>query len=267
MYRLLIVEDEDLERNALEYIISNNIDKVKIVGTTGCGKEALSLNEKFDPHIIIMDIHIMSMDGIKVSSQIKKLNSEKRIIIISAYDEFTYAHRAIKANVEDYLLKPVRPKYVIEAIEKNIAQLDKKISIDMDVIKANIKDDYETINKIMDKVMIYISNNIKKNITLEEISKYVNMSPSYFSRTFKKEIGMNYTTYLMNKKMEVAKKLLADTTIPVNNIALELSYKEANYFSKVFRRHVGKTPTAYRLEHGKEVYVKNNKILNGKWYV
>lgn len=100
--------------------------------------------------------------------------------------------------------------------------------------------------KDMKNVVNYIERNIKNGITLEEVSNYANMSVYYLSKIFKKEMNINFITYVTDKKIEIAKDMLANTDDPIINIAIELSYNEANYFSKAFKKKVGMTPSEYR---------------------
>lgn len=96
------------------------------------------------------------------------------------------------------------------------------------------------------KVLNFIDRNIKKGVTLDDAAEYVNMSSSYFSKFFKKSMGINFITYVTDRKIEFAKDMLENTDMPVINIAYELSYNETNYFSKAFKKKVGMTPTEYR---------------------
>ena len=75
------------------------------------------------------------------------------------------------------------------------------------------------------------------------------MSASYFSKFFKKYVGVNFITYVTDRKIEAAKDMLVNTDRPVVNIAYDLSYSETNYFSKTFKKKVGVTPTEYREQH------------------
>ena len=72
------------------------------------------------------------------------------------------------------------------------------------------------------------------------------MSSYYYSRVFKKMTGVNFITYVTDRKIEIAQDMLVETDMPVINIAYELSYNEPNYFSKAFKKKVGVTPTEYR---------------------
>lgn len=96
------------------------------------------------------------------------------------------------------------------------------------------------------KVLDYIELNIKNGITLDSAAEHINMSPSYFSKVFKKAMGTNFIVYVTDRRIEIAKDMLQNTDMPVINIACELSYNETNYFSKVFKKKVGLSPTEYR---------------------
>lgn len=342
MYRLLIVEDEELERKALKIIIEKELhDTIEIVGETGSGLEAVELHKKLKPHIILMDINIYEMNGIEAVERIKKTDPDIAIIIVTAYDEFDFAHKAIKASVNDYILKPARPKRIIESIrnqikkEKNddldirsmvnelkttIQKVDYKnskymlkeivknifevysndtqliantlkyvlddllnMALDLGVFndkniekcKEKYKNNFElfydqykakrSLMEIIDlifnelsshkkyvdsndinRILDYIEKNLKKNVTLEEVAEFGAISPYYLCKLFKRKIGINFSTYIVNRKMEIAKELLEYTDMPILNIALELSYNEPNYFSKVFKKIEGVTPTEYR---------------------
>ena len=99
------------------------------------------------------------------------------------------------------------------------------------------------------KVLNYIDRNIKRGVTLDMAAAYVGMSASYFSKFFKKYMGVNFITYVTDRKIEAAKDMLINTDRPVVNIAYDLSYSETNYFSKTFKKKVGVTPTEYREKH------------------
>ena len=99
------------------------------------------------------------------------------------------------------------------------------------------------------KVLNYIDRNIKRGVTLDMAAAYVGMSASYFSKFFKKYMGVNFITYVTDRKIEAAKDMLVNTDRPVVNIAYDLSYSETNYFSKTFKKKVGVTPTEYRERH------------------
>jgi two-component system response regulator YesN len=92
----------------------------------------------------------------------------------------------------------------------------------------------------------YISQNYCNDITLEDVSREVNISPNYFSKLFKDETGSNFIDYLTALRIEKAKKLLADSRYVNKEICYQIGYADPNYFSRIFKKVVGLTPTEYR---------------------
>ncbi|MDQ0058675.1 response regulator transcription factor [Paenibacillus harenae] len=92
----------------------------------------------------------------------------------------------------------------------------------------------------------FISLNLSRRITLEELASHLHMNPSYFSRFFKKETGQTFIEYVTGKKIERAKELLDQTNHSVHEICEMLGYDNQSYFIKTFKAQAGVTPTEYR---------------------
>ena len=99
---------------------------------------------------------------------------------------------------------------------------------------------------MVDKAKKYIDAHIYQDISLGDVSEYVNLSPSYFSRLFKKETEMAFVDYVKACKTEKAKLLLTTTNKKVYEIAEELGYQSIRYFIAIFKACQGETPQAYR---------------------
>lgn len=105
-------------------------------------------------------------------------------------------------------------------------------------------------SKPVRQVCAYIERNYGEKINLETMAELVNLNPVYFSNLFKKETGKNFTEYVTDYRLKVAKKLLKDSSKNINEIADELGYPDARYFSKLFKKGVGVKPTEYRKIYG-----------------
>jgi AraC-like DNA-binding protein/ligand-binding sensor protein len=96
------------------------------------------------------------------------------------------------------------------------------------------------------KSIEYIRRNYMKKVTLDEVSENVALSPSYFSRIFKKEMKTSFNSYLNSVRIEMSKKLLFDEDIPLSDIAMLVGFEHQSYYSKIFKQNTGISPRQYR---------------------
>ena len=92
----------------------------------------------------------------------------------------------------------------------------------------------------------YIDEHYQSDLSLDEISRNLNISPYYFSRLFREEAGITFIEYLTGVRLSHAKQLLENDTIPVKDICTAVGYQDPNYFSRLFRRAEGISPSEYR---------------------
>jgi len=101
-------------------------------------------------------------------------------------------------------------------------------------------------NSITDKARAYILENYNKEISLDDVSREVDISPYYFSKLFKEETGQNFIEYLTEIRIEKAKELLLQSSLSMKEICAQVGYADPNYFSRTFKKNVGVTPTEYK---------------------
>ena len=104
----------------------------------------------------------------------------------------------------------------------------------------------ERSNSIIEQAKIHIRENFAKDISLDDVSRTVNISPYYFSKIFKEETGVNFIEYLTNIRIDKAKELLSRTDHSMKEICAMCGYSDPNYFSRSFKKNVGVTPTEYK---------------------
>ena len=96
---------------------------------------------------------------------------------------------------------------------------------------------------IIEKAKSYIRDNYKKDISLDEVSREVDISPYYF---FKQETGGNFIEYLTEIRLRNARELLKDSGLSIKEICAESGYSDPNYFSRIFKKYEGVTPSEFR---------------------
>lgn len=127
MYRVLLVDDEQIERMALAKKIDRYYgDKVEIYHAVN-GREAVAMCGEQKNDIVIMDISMPEMNGVMAAKYIRKMDDQCSIIFLSAYDDFEYARNAIKVRALDYLLKPCDMNDLLAVMDTALQSLIKKM--------------------------------------------------------------------------------------------------------------------------------------------
>ena len=128
MIRLMIVDDEEEIRNGIQNVIQWEANDIIVCGEAANGKEALKLIEELSPDVLLLDIRMPVMGGIELLETIASKNLPVKSIILSGYDDFSYAQNALKLGASDYLLKPCRPEEIIKTVlkVKNIIEDENK---------------------------------------------------------------------------------------------------------------------------------------------
>lgn len=126
MFRLLVVEDEEMIRNKIIYNTNWKEHGFVEVLQASNGMEALDIVRKNNIDIVITDIQMPEMNGIELIREIKSLNRGIKCIIITAYAEFEYAKESVKLNVNDYILKPFKSKDLLDIVKKLSEEINRE---------------------------------------------------------------------------------------------------------------------------------------------
>lgn len=270
MYRVLLVDDEQIERMALAKKIDRYYgDKVEIYHAVN-GREAVAMCGEQKNDIIIMDISMPEMNGVMAAKYIRKMDDECSIIFLSAYDDFEYARNAIKVRALDYLLKPCDMNDLLAVMDTALQKLDKENAFngnsisgkeqnkETEICGSNANNVRENRPKRTDNVRNsdeqttikylkeYVENNYIYDISMQEAAEEMGYSDAYFSKLFKQYFNQNFTAYLTEYRIKKAKELLSNTNHSIKDISRMVGYTDSNYFAKIFKRLVGEIPSKYR---------------------
>lgn len=126
MYRIIIADDEEYVRELLAKNINQTQTEFQVVGKAEDGKQALKQIQELQPDILITDICMPIMDGLDLIRSMQELNLPIKTVIISGYDDFSYAKQAVNLGVTEYLLKPFSPEEVYEVLNKIGTELERQ---------------------------------------------------------------------------------------------------------------------------------------------
>ncbi|WP_039991339.1 response regulator transcription factor [Fusobacterium gonidiaformans] len=256
MVRLLIADDEPLIRRGIKKLVNLSEIGIEEVYEADNGEETLQLYEQYHPEIVLLDINMPRVDGLTVAKEIKSLSPKTKIAMLTGYNYFDYAQKAIRVGVEDYILKPVSKKEITEIIaklahsyqeERKQETIQKVFQQKVEVIQENSKNDYHSnMKRYMEE------NYTDSQFSLGVLAEKLNLSSGYLSILFKKTFGIPFQDYLLQLRMEKAKLLLLTTHLKNYEIAEQIGFEDVNYFSLKFKKYFQLSPKQY-----KEMVLKN----------
>lgn len=253
MLRLLIADDEIIERRVLYKTLQKNLGDRCVIFQAENGREALRIYEEEKIQIAILDIEMPGINGIEAAQQIRQKDKECCIIFLTAFDEFSYAKKAITVRALDYLLKPYDEQELMLVVEEAMRIAGEGVK-DQEAETAATYEPEEPeetgdvrLSKVTSLISQYIHENYMFDISMQDAARVMNYSEAYFCKLFKQCFDLNFTSYLTKYRVEEAKKMLEQPTVNVKEIGKAVGYGDSNYFAKVFKRITGQSPTEYRL--------------------
>jgi YesN/AraC family two-component response regulator len=221
MLKAVVVDDETRTESIIRYFIEHEGLPLEIVASAPNGKLGVAEIRKHKPDVVFLDIQMPVMNGFEVMAE----EPDQKYIIVTAYDEFSYAQKALRLGAADILLKPVELAQLIQSIERATGWR----------MTGN-----DTVNDIME----YIRKHYAEKISLTQIAERFYLTQSHVARLFKKHTGDNVLNYINRIRIENAKKLLEDG-VSVKDAADQVGYDSLNNFYKYFKRYTGTTPAEY----------------------
>ena len=228
MIKVITIDDQPLEGKMIEYTLSRSCQYAEYCGQAFNAQDGIALAEKEQPQIIFLDITMPGIDGISSIPALRKASPNVHIVMLTAHDDFNYIRQAMRAGANDYLLKPTRPRDVLDAIAR---------WSDLPGTKAE-----DPIAMAKDYVETYLN----QNITLAAVAETLYLSPTYFSRLFKQRTNRTFSAWLAERRILRAQRYLEETNLSIADIATQVGYQEANSFTRLFKQTTGLSPTEYR---------------------
>lgn len=185
------------------------------------------------------------MNGLELIKQISAQHSYVKCIIVSGYDNFSYAQKVIHYGALDYLLKPINPQAMSDLLQRIESQL---ITMLDQWYKDKVTYTY-TPDEIVAQLKTYVENNYYKTIDINTISEHFGFSSSYMTKIFSKHDGITPSKYIRKFRINKAKQLLADNSLSIHIIANAVGYSDPFHFSKSFKQETGFSPATYRKVH------------------
>jgi len=257
MYKMLIVDDNPLDRQGISGLLPWKSLSCEIVGLHTNGLDALSAIEDAQPDILLTDVQMPLMDGIELGHCVKKKYPAVQLIFMSNYNDFTFAKEALQLEATDYVLKPIRKAELQEAVTKVTNKLARERTMrqereallqqyrgSMPESEQGEAASYHA--KLTEQVKSIIAAKYMHPITVQEIADDLFLSVSHANNLFKKQTGQKIFDYLTAYRMEKAKLLLRQSDKRIYEVVEEVGYTNKSHFCLIFKKHFGFSPSDYR---------------------
>jgi|GEM_PF-1499800 len=229
--KVLVVEDEQMERRALEKLFSLCFPATfQDVVSVRDGKTAIRYIDRYPYELVMLDINLPDIDGLEVLRVIREKSPESKVIMATAYGAYSYLRKALRNEAFDYIIKP----YSMETFRETVGRFLDSLS----------KDAFFGRKKTVQEIKEYLEGNYGKDISLDDVSSLVSLDKSYLGRVFKKECGMGVFQYLNHVRIHKACSFLAEG-MSVAETAYRVGFKDPAYFSKCFKAQMGISPHDY----------------------
>jgi len=198
MWKLVIADDEPKIRRGIEGILDWSDFNIDIVGEAEDGELALEVIQEKKPDIILLDINMPFLSGLNLLERLKDINNKSIVIIISGYDDFSYAQKALRFNVFDYILKPVNKKSMEDIITKAVYKLNKieRENNYLQWINKQVTENIDALKKTF--FSEWLNNKLSDDEVLREME--------FFNIDFGKNIGITVIKIIDKLNIEIIDK-------------------------------------------------------------
>ena len=239
--RTVVVEDEKrLARNIAKHIEENPAFQVSEIFTNGA--DAWDYIRQNPPSLVFTDISMPLMDGIELVQRIHDAGLSVRCVILTGYADFQYAQAALRADVEDYILKPVD----IEAFRQLLRKIEIEVVAETSDVLSMGEEEALTAEEIVALVKTFVQKNYQKDISLNVLAENLGFSASYLTKVFNKVQGCTPSVYIREYRMTIARQLLDQPSATVASVAEAVGYSDPFHFSKSFKQTFGYSPSEHR---------------------
>lgn len=243
MISVMIIEDEPSALDRYSNYVECYGNFLNVSARAYTSIEAWELFQKVKPDILFSDIRIPGENGLDLISRFRKTGWNGELVIISGYDDFSYAQKAIQISVTDYLLKPVFQDDFNRILDRLLEKLRRRTGEGEFPEKSNPQWPEHIV-----RAEQYIKIHLEQDITLTDAADYSFVSSSYLSSSFHKVLGVTFIEHIRQIRIEKAKKLLQTTRLSLKDIGEKCGLPDPSYFNRSFRKVTGISPSRYRQE-------------------
>lgn len=240
MYRVLLVDDENIIVEGLRRVIRWADYNCEVVGTACDGEEGTRLIRQLRPHILFTDIRMPGQDGLAMVAALRSEYPDMQVAILTGYREFAYAQEAIRLGVTRFLLKPSKMEEIKEALSVMVERLDKQPMQE----QQNQNDSASSF--IVNQALSFMEENYSQKLTLQTVADACYVSQWHLSKLLNRYAEKSFYDILNAIRIRRAKELLADPRLKIGEIGELVGYMDTAHFARTFKKLEGMSANEFR---------------------
>ena len=241
MLRVMIIEDEPSAMDRFSGYVESYGDCLNVTARAYTSEEGWDLFLVEKPDIIFTDIRIPGENGLVLADRFRKAGWKGELVIISGYDDFSYAQKALKISAADYLLKPVFQEDFNRILDQLMERMREESVLEEE------DDDMVCPEHIL-RAKQYVEIHLEEDISLTDAAEYAFVSSSYLSSSFHKFLGVTFIEYIRNLRIDKAKEMLKSSRLTLREIGEKCGLADPSYFHRSFKKTTGVSPSRFRKE-------------------
>lgn len=269
---LLIADDEMAIRKGMLSLPWETIG-IEQVYEAENGLQAREILQREKVDIIISDIRMPGLTGLDLAAYVKEDDLDAAVILLTGFSDFSYAQKAIRNEVFDYMLKPLRPKDILDTVSGVMKRLEQRryqekvvrqYETDTDSVNlgAQIQRQFRGVNEQCMEILQEMARGFTQDISLNSMAEKYHFSPAYLSRMIKKETGYSFSDLLNSMRLAEAAWLLKEDKVKIGMVCEKAGFRDSRYFSQVFKKAFGCCPGEFRKHAGEQKNYRIKGILD-----
>lgn len=240
MYKVVIVDDEPVIAEGLTKVVPWERYGCAVAAVAENGRDGLEKIEQYKPDMVISDISMPGMDGLKMIAALRVQYPDMLISILTGYRDFDYAQTAIRLGVHRFLLKPSNMDELEEAVSSMAEKLRQREQPEKE------EEDHTAGSFLVKNALLYMKEHSEQKMTLNEVADKVFVSQWHLSKLLNKHTGKNFSELLNQIRIEKAKELLKNPALRICDVAEQVGFQDVAHFSRVFKKLTSSSPNEYR---------------------
>lgn len=188
------------------------------------------------PRLVITEIELPGMNGLELIRRLREEEYDGDFVILTERRVFEEARQAVQLGVKGFLTKPLNREEAGQTFRRILRRNGEEEQGDSGESVHGAE------SRLVRQAVSYINTHLYQELSLTVLCEAMGVSPSYFSRLFKKETGVGFLKYVRMKKLERARQLLKNPAYRTSQVAEMMGYHNYSYFYQIYKAQFGFSP-------------------------